>query len=95
MTIPGIRSPAIPYGSTIVVSGATGFVGSHVIDQALAAGFRVRGTTRDGKKGAWAEEYFKSKYGSDEFDLVEVPVMGAENAFDEAVKGELDLFDAF
>lgn len=95
MPIPGIQDPAIPYGSLIVVSGATGFIGSHVVDQALSAGYRVRGTTRNARKGDWAKAFFQSRYGEDSFELFEVPDMGAESAFDEAVKGEpaIDLDD--
>lgn len=88
MTIPGIASPAVPYGEFIVVSGVTGFIGSHVADQLLTAGYKVRGTTRSVRKGVWAEEYFKKKYGSDNFELREVPDMAAEGAFDEVVQGE-------
>lgn len=87
MTIPGIKHPAIPYGSFVVVSGASGFIGSHVADQALAAGYKVRGTTRSSQKNAWLHKYFQEKYGSDSFELVEVPDMSAEGAFDEVVKG--------
>ncbi|WWC64935.1 uncharacterized protein I303_107549 [Kwoniella dejecticola CBS 10117] len=69
MPIQGIPKPAVPYGSLIVVSGATGFIGSHVVDQALAAGYRVRGTTRNLKKGAWEVNHFKEKYGEGLFEL--------------------------
>ena len=89
MTIPGIRDPAIPFGSLIIVSGVTGFIGSHVADQTLAAGYKVRGTTRNARKGAWVEDYFKNKYGSDNFELSEVLDMAAENAFDQVIIGWL------
>lgn len=88
MTIPGIQDPAVSYGSLIVVSGVTGFIGSHVADQILAAGYKVRGTTRNAHNGAWVEVYFKNKYGSDNFELSEVPDMAAENAFDQVVTGK-------
>lgn len=88
MTLPGIKNPAIPLGSLVVVSGVTGFIGSHVADQILAAGYKVRGTTRNGQKGAWIQQYFSSKYGSASFELREVPNMSTENAFDEVVIGK-------
>lgn len=87
MPLKGISSPAIPYGSLIVVSGVNGFIGSHVADQTLAAGFRVRGTTRSLRRNAWVQEYFKNKYGSEVFELVEVPDMTVDGAFDSALKG--------
>ncbi|KAH6962400.1 aldehyde reductase [Ilyonectria sp. MPI-CAGE-AT-0026] len=85
MVIPGISEPAIPYGSLVVVSGACGFIGSHIVDQALAVGFKVRGTTRSVERSSWARKYFHGKYGPQNFDLIEVPDMAAEGAFDTAV----------
>ena len=87
MPVPGIEDPAVPYGSLIVVTGASGFIGSYVVDQALSAGYKVRGTTRRRKKSAWLAEYFDEKHGSGLFELIEVPEMAEEGAFDEVVKG--------
>lgn len=87
MPLKGISSPAIPYGSLVAVSGVNGFIGSHVADQALAAGYRVRGTTRSFRRGGWVQEYFKNKYGSELFELVEVPDMTVDGAFDSALEG--------
>ncbi|KAM6540363.1 hypothetical protein FALCPG4_002081 [Fusarium falciforme] len=84
MTISGIKDPAVPLGSLIVISGVSGFIGSHVADQTLAAGYRVRGTTRSVLRSAWVEDFFRSKYGLDSFELVEVPDMALEAAFDAA-----------
>lgn len=88
MPIPGIKNPAVSYGQVIVVSGATGFIGSHVADQLLAAGYKVRGTTRSVQKGAWIEELFQRKYGPGNFELKEVSDMAAEGAFDKVVDGK-------
>jgi nucleoside-diphosphate-sugar epimerase len=82
-----ISDPAVPFGSLIVVSGAAGFIGSHVVDQLLAAKYRVRGTTRNAQKSAWEVEFFNRKYGPGKFELVEVKDMGVWGAFDEAVSG--------
>ena len=87
MTIPGIPDPAIPYGSTVVVTGCSGFIGSHVADQTLAAGFKVRGTTRDATKNQWLKEFFDNKHGAGKFELVSVPDPTASIALSEAVKG--------
>ena len=35
----------------VLVTGATGFIGAHIVDNLLARGFRVRGTTRSLAKG--------------------------------------------
>ena len=82
-----IIDPVLPFGSVIVVSGAAGFIGSHVVDQLLAAGYRVRGTTRKVEKNAWELAYFEEKYGPGEFELVEVKDTNKEGAFDHAVVG--------
>ena len=91
MTIPGIRDPALPFGSIVVISGVSGFIGSHVADQVLAAGYKVRGTTRSVEKNAWVIDHFRAKYGAENFELVEVPDMEAEGAFNEAVSGKSGL----
>lgn len=78
---------ALPLESLVVVSGANGFIGSHVVDQLLQASFHVRGTVRDAKKSAWLEDFFAERYGKGKFELVEVPDMAASGAFDDIVKG--------
>lgn len=42
-------------GKRVVVTGATGFVGSHLCEALLARGARVVGAVRDPAKGAWLE----------------------------------------
>jgi len=78
----------IPKGSWILVTGATGFVASHVVKQFLERGYRVRGTVRDFTKAAWlVDNVFKSFADRGEFELARVVDLAATNAFDEAVKG--------
>ncbi|KAM0286009.1 hypothetical protein ACHAQH_001199 [Verticillium albo-atrum] len=96
MTIPGIKEAAVPYGSLVVVSAASGFIGSHVADQVLAAGYKVRGTTRSSQRSARISEYFGKKYGAENFELFEVPDMSVEGVFDisVAVNGALNALKA-
>jgi hypothetical protein len=47
----------------------------------------VRGTTRNPKKSAWVSDLFDRKYGPGLFELVAVPDMEADGAYDEVVKG--------
>lgn len=39
--------PSVQSGATIAVTGATGFIGSHIVAQLLAAGFHVRAVVRN------------------------------------------------
>lgn len=84
-----IPKPAVPHGGWVVVTGVSGLVGSHVADQALRIGFRVRGTTRSTEKNAWVKEHFQSRYGVENFELFEVPDMVAKGAFENVVAGQI------
>ncbi|KAF5667109.1 NADPH-dependent aldehyde reductase [Fusarium heterosporum] len=78
----------IPVGSWVLVTGATGFVASHLIGQFLHRGYKVRGTARDIASASWLiEELYKSYAESGSFELVAVPDIAALHAFDEAVRG--------
>ena len=78
---------SVPKGSLVLVTGANGFVASHVAKQFLERGYKVRGTVRDLKKSAWlVEDLFKTYADKGDFELV-VADLAADNAFDEAIKG--------
>lgn len=66
------------------MTGATGFVGAHVVDNLLKRGFRVRGAARSAKK---AEQMLAAhpEYAS-QLDFVLIADIGKEGAFDKAVK---------
>lgn len=78
---------AIPKGSTVLVTGANGYLASHVVDQFLQRGFNVRGTVRDVTKDSWLRDLFKQKYSAGRFELREVPDLAAEGALNEVIKG--------
>ncbi|KAI1116065.1 aldehyde reductase [Nemania sp. NC0429] len=82
-----IDHPVIPKGSTVLVTGANGFIGSNIADQFLKFGYKVRGTTRSPEKNVWVTDLFDRKYGKGKFDFIAVTDMAADGAFDEAVKG--------
>lgn len=69
---PLLSGAVLPEGSWILVTGANGLVGSHVVDQFLKHGYNVRGTVRDSKKHAWLARYFEEHYGSGRFELAVV-----------------------
>ena len=80
-------SPAIPRGSTVLITGVNGLIASHIANQLLADGYKVRGTVRDSHKGEWMTELFEKKYGKDVFEVVVVPDMVVEGAFDKHMEG--------
>ncbi|KAJ0322266.1 hypothetical protein COL5a_008875 [Colletotrichum fioriniae] len=81
------RKFAIPKGSTVLVTGANGFIGSHVCNELLQLGFNVRGTVRDVSKCAWLPEALKRQRQKGDFMLVSLPDMEKECAFDAAIEG--------
>jgi nucleoside-diphosphate-sugar epimerase len=78
---------ALPKGSLVLVTGASGWIASHVVDQALLAGYNVRGCVRAPERGQWLVDYVNEKYGPNRIELAVVPDMAVEGAFTEAVKG--------
>lgn len=79
-------STAIPKDSIVLVTGFNGYIGSHIADQLLKAGYRVRGTTRDASKAKNLVDQWEQQYGINKVEVVIVPNMAADGAFDEAVK---------
>lgn len=60
---------AISRGSLILVIGASSWLGTHVVDQLLEQGYRVRGTARSVETGSWGMKYFRQKYGEGKIRL--------------------------
>lgn len=88
-----IENPALPPDSVVLITGVNGLVGSHVADQVLLHGYKVRGAVRNAKKNGWMVDFFGSRYGQGKFELVEIPDLTKEGAFVEAVKGRSRPFD--
>lgn len=86
-----IDNPAIPKGSTVLVTGVNGFIGSQVASKFLEIGYNVRGTVRDTKKQAWMQDFFDERHGKGKFELYSVPDMAVEGAYDEVKKGRISL----
>lgn len=68
----------------VLVTGATGFIGAHVVDVLLSRGLRVRGATRSTSKGKAMIEA-RPKFAS-QLDFVQVEDFEKIGVFEDAVK---------
>ncbi len=82
-----IINMADPSTQTILVSGATGFVATHVIKTLLSKGYKVRGTVRSEKSADTLRKTFATHPSCSNLSSVLVPDIGVEKAFHDAVKG--------
>ena len=69
----------------MVVTGATGFIGSQIVRELLEHGYRVRGTVRSPER-ARSDGYLTALPGSDRLDLVEAD-LNRPGSFDSAMDG--------
>lgn len=76
---------ALPQGSKILVTGANGYIASHVVDQMLALGYAVRGTVRSPKP--WLNEYFDQRYRTNLFETFIVSSFDDTFAVEQALDG--------
>ena len=71
---------------TILVTGASGFVASHIIETFLAAGYRVRGTVRSAATAETVQTRYRPEH-VERLSFAVVPDMAVPGAFDSAVQG--------
>lgn len=76
---------ALPQESTILVTGANGYIASHVCNILLELGYRVRGSVRSEKP--WLNRFFNEKYGEGRFSTILFPSLDNRDAWGDAVTG--------
>ncbi|KGO41694.1 NAD-dependent epimerase/dehydratase [Penicillium expansum] len=69
----------------ILITGASGFIATHIVEDFLRAGYQVRGTVRSSATAELVRQSFSQFASQLSFAIVED--MGKPGAFDEAVKG--------
>lgn len=79
----------LPKGSTVLVTGATGLIGSAAAEQLLEHGYEVVGITRDVSKTTELVAKFDAKYGKGHFRPVAVKDFTSVQEFQTALKGQL------
>ncbi|TID30964.1 hypothetical protein CANINC_000447 [Pichia inconspicua] len=71
---------------TVLVTGATGFIAQHIIDNLLSKGYSVIGTARSQSKYQPILDAFKEKYPDAKLSFEIVPDISLEDAFDDVLK---------
>ncbi|KAL7804759.1 hypothetical protein V8C44DRAFT_352664 [Trichoderma aethiopicum] len=69
----------------VFITGASGYIGSHLIGDVLKAGYRVRVAVRSEEKSLLIKELYPSA--SDRIEYVVVPDMSQASAYQDALKG--------
>ena len=72
----------------ILVTGVNGFIAAVTVQAFLQAGYNVRGTVRSISSGVAIKEALIEYVNAGRFEVVIVPDITAEGAFDNVVKGE-------
>jgi nucleoside-diphosphate-sugar epimerase len=72
---------------TILITGANGYIASVTVGAFLDAGYSVRGTVRSLKSAQGLLKTLQNYVDARKLEVVEVPDITVEGAFDEAVKG--------
>lgn len=87
MTTPTFTNPRFPQGSLVLVTGATGLVGSNVTTELIIAGYKVRAITRDAQRAQPLKQAIDSQYGSGKIEIIELKDPLARGVLDTVVKG--------
>ncbi|KIM31973.1 hypothetical protein M408DRAFT_241598 [Serendipita vermifera MAFF 305830] len=78
---------ALTAPANILLTGATGFVGNHILRRLIETSFSVKAAVRSDSKAKFLTSFFQSYVDSGKLTFVNVPDITAPGAFDEAVKG--------
>ncbi|OGM43827.1 dihydroflavonal-4-reductase [Aspergillus bombycis] len=74
---------------TVLITGASGFIATHIVESFLRAGYNVRGTARSEKTANKVRHTFQEY--KDKLSFAIVPDVVAAKAFDEAIEGVIGI----
>ncbi|GME77824.1 unnamed protein product [[Candida] boidinii] len=77
--------------SKVLVTGANGFIATHVIDRLLANGYEVVGTGRNEEKLSYLLNLFKKRYPEGKLQFEKTSDISKLDAFDDALKNHPDI----
>jgi nucleoside-diphosphate-sugar epimerase len=84
---PQLQKPLLEPGALILVTAANGFIASHIVDQLLNFGYRVRGTVRSQARSSWMTPFFTARHPNASLEIVELPDIGVRGCYDAALVG--------
>lgn len=85
-------NPVLDAGSTILITGVSGFIGSHIANQLLESGYYIHGITRNLAKTGWLTSLLETKYGKGKFTLYQATDLAGEDALHHALQGNIASF---
>ncbi|KHJ84036.1 hypothetical protein OESDEN_16253, partial [Oesophagostomum dentatum] len=65
--------------SVVLVTGASGYVATHCVEQLLLAGYRVRGTVRSKKNARKVSPLLRLPHAKERLELVEADLLNADD----------------
>ena len=75
--------------TTVCVTGASGFIASHIVAQLLAKGCTVKATVRDATDSKKTAHLTSLPGAAEQLQLFSVNLMGESDRFDECIAAEL------
>ncbi|CAO1626257.1 unnamed protein product [Sympodiomycopsis kandeliae] len=81
------RIPTLVKGDKVLITGASGWLGSHVTETALERGLHVRLTTRKQSKIQPLVDSLSKRYGQEKIEVAVVEDFAVPNAFDGIIQG--------
>lgn len=81
-----VEEPSLPRNSLVLVTGASTFQGTHICDQLLKHGYKVRGVVPNPERAVTTAKFFADKYTSGRYTTAIIPNTARQGAFDIAAR---------